>query len=42
VAGLLADPVRARVMGEKGRSWVERDWTWARQAARLDGLLTGL
>ena len=38
--GLLSDPERARAMGEKGRSWIEREWTWDRQAARLDGLLT--
>jgi phosphatidylinositol alpha-1,6-mannosyltransferase len=37
--GLLRDPVRARALGEKGRSWVEREWTWARQAHRLDALL---
>jgi phosphatidylinositol alpha-1,6-mannosyltransferase len=40
VTGLLQDPERARAMGEKGRSWVEREWTWTRQAARLDTLLT--
>lgn len=39
VAGLLADPGRAAELGAKGRSWVEREWTWARQAARLDALL---
>ncbi|MGH3391547.1 MAG: glycosyltransferase family 4 protein [Actinomadura sp.] len=41
VIGLLADPARAQAMGEKGRSWVEREWTWDRQAARLDVLLSG-
>jgi phosphatidylinositol alpha-1,6-mannosyltransferase len=40
VIGLLADPARAKAMGDKGRSWVEREWTWDRQAARLDALLT--
>ncbi|XRQ02977.1 glycosyltransferase family 4 protein [Actinomadura welshii] len=39
VTGLLADPGRARAMGEKGRAWVEREWRWEVQAARLDGLL---
>ena len=39
VIGFLTDPDRARVMGEKGRSWVEREWTWDRQAARLEALL---
>lgn len=38
VIGLLADPERARAMGEKGRSWIEREWTWDRQAARLGRL----
>jgi glycosyltransferase involved in cell wall biosynthesis len=42
VAGLLADPRRARQMGEKGRSWVEREWRWEIQARRLDELLTKL
>lgn len=41
VAELLGDPRRARAMGEKGRSWVEREWRWELQAARLDDLLTG-
>ncbi|TDC67722.1 glycosyltransferase family 1 protein [Actinomadura sp. GC306] len=40
VAGLLADPDRARAMGEKGRAWVEREWRWEIQAARLGSLLT--
>ncbi|GAA3216049.1 glycosyltransferase family 4 protein [Actinocorallia longicatena] len=40
VADLLADPARARDLGARGRSWVEDEWTWARQAARLDALLT--
>ncbi|GAA0599964.1 glycosyltransferase family 4 protein [Actinomadura livida] len=40
LAGLLADPGRARAMGEKGRAWVEREWRWEIQAARLGGLLT--
>ncbi len=37
---LLRDPSRARTMGDKGRAWVEREWRWEVQAARLDGLLT--
>ncbi|MFB4299421.1 glycosyltransferase family 4 protein [Actinomadura sp. NTSP31] len=39
VAGLLADPERARAMGRAGRAWVEREWRWDVQAARLDALL---
>ncbi|MEU9018922.1 glycosyltransferase family 4 protein [Actinomadura sp. NPDC048394] len=41
VAGLLADPDRARAMGRAGRAWVEREWRWEVQAARLDALLHG-
>ncbi|MGI8536533.1 MAG: glycosyltransferase family 4 protein [Mycobacteriales bacterium] len=41
VAGLLADPDRARAMGAAGRAWVERDWQWEGIAARLRVLLLG-
>ncbi|WP_067794360.1 glycosyltransferase family 4 protein [Actinomadura formosensis] len=41
VAGLLADPGRARAMGDRGRAWIEREWRWEIQAARLGRLLTG-
>jgi phosphatidyl-myo-inositol dimannoside synthase len=36
---LLTDPAKARSMGEKGRAWTERDWTWDATAARLRALL---
>ena len=36
---LLSDPTRAKAMGEAGRAWVERDWRWETQAARLASLL---
>jgi hypothetical protein len=26
-------------MGEKGRAWVERDWSWDQTATRLRGLI---
>jgi phosphatidyl-myo-inositol dimannoside synthase len=39
LAGLLADPARARAMGEKGRAWTEREWGWDHVAARLGALL---
>jgi len=39
VAGLLADPVRARAMGQAGRAWVEREWRWDVLAERLRDLL---
>jgi phosphatidylinositol alpha-1,6-mannosyltransferase len=41
VISLLRDPKRAAAMGEKGRSWVERDWRWEVQADRLGALLSG-
>nr|WP_260407697.1 glycosyltransferase family 4 protein [Planomonospora venezuelensis] len=36
---LLADPARARAMGERGREWVTREWGWDRVAARFTELL---
>jgi phosphatidyl-myo-inositol dimannoside synthase len=39
VIGLLGDPDRAREMGQRGRAWVESEWRWEVQAARLDALL---
>jgi phosphatidylinositol alpha-1,6-mannosyltransferase len=39
LAGLLADPARARAMGAAGRAWVEREWRWEDQAAALTALL---
>ena len=41
VAGLLADPAAARVMGAAGRTWVEAEWRWDVLAERLRGLLLG-
>jgi phosphatidylinositol alpha-1,6-mannosyltransferase len=40
VISMLSDPERARAFGRRGRSWVEREWRWEIQAARLDALLT--
>ncbi|MFC4064135.1 glycosyltransferase family 4 protein [Actinoplanes subglobosus] len=39
VAELLADPAKAKAMGEAGRAWVEAEWRWEAQAARLTDLL---
>jgi phosphatidylinositol alpha-1,6-mannosyltransferase len=39
LVSLLADPAGARAMGEKGRAWVERDWTWDLAAARLRSII---
>jgi phosphatidylinositol alpha-1,6-mannosyltransferase len=36
---LLSDPAKARAMGEKGRAWVERDWSWDQTAARLRAII---
>lgn len=41
VAGLLADPDRARAMGAAGRAWMRREWTWPARVARLRALLAG-
>ena len=41
VATLLTDRDAAQAMGEKGRSWVEREWRWDTLAGRLGGLLRG-
>jgi phosphatidylinositol alpha-1,6-mannosyltransferase len=38
---LLSDPSRAKAMGAAGREWVEREWRWQTQAARLTTLLQG-
>jgi phosphatidyl-myo-inositol dimannoside synthase len=39
VAGLLAEPVAARAMGERGRAWVRENWTWDVSVAKLRTLL---
>ncbi|SJZ65441.1 phosphatidylinositol alpha-1,6-mannosyltransferase [Marinactinospora thermotolerans DSM 45154] len=41
VVRLLRDPSAAREMGERGRAWVEKEWSWDRAAARLGELLEG-
>ena len=41
LTALLDDPAGARAMGEKGRAWVERDWSWDAAAARLRSLIEG-
>jgi phosphatidyl-myo-inositol dimannoside synthase len=41
ITGLLTDPATARAMGEKGRAWVERDWSWEMAAARLRSIIDG-
>jgi len=39
VIELLADPAKARAMGEKGLAWVDREWRWELAAARLTAIL---
>ena len=39
VAGLLADPDLARLMGDRGRDWVQREWSWDATAATLREML---
>jgi phosphatidylinositol alpha-1,6-mannosyltransferase len=41
VAGLLADPAAAAVIGKRGRAWVEREWRWDLLADRMGDLLAG-
>lgn len=41
VAGLLANPDKARAIGAAGRAWVVRDWSWDAAAAQLDSMLRG-
>ncbi len=36
---LLGNPEQARAMGAAGRAWVEREWRWETQAARMARLL---
>ncbi len=36
---LLGNPEKARAMGAAGRAWVEREWRWETQAARMARLL---
>jgi phosphatidyl-myo-inositol dimannoside synthase len=36
---LLSDPAGAAAMGEKGRAWIDREWTWDLVAERLKALL---
>ncbi len=42
VADLLADPALATAMGQRGRSWVEQQWTWPIVSGRLTDLLDGI
>jgi phosphatidylinositol alpha-1,6-mannosyltransferase len=39
---LLGNPAGASRMGEQGRSWVEREWSWPTVSRRLTDLLDGV
>jgi phosphatidylinositol alpha-1,6-mannosyltransferase len=39
---LLSDPVAAQAMGERGRRWVQEEWSWQDRADRLQQLLGGV
>jgi phosphatidylinositol alpha-1,6-mannosyltransferase len=39
LVALLEDPAGAKAMGDKGRAWVERDWSWDLTASRLRALI---
>lgn len=41
VADLLADPVRARALGDAGRAWTLAAWRWDLLGDRLSGILAG-
>jgi len=41
LVALLSDPDAARAMGDKGRAWVERDWSWDLTADRLRSIIDG-
>jgi phosphatidyl-myo-inositol dimannoside synthase len=38
---LLSDPVGASAMGEKGRDWIAREWSWDLVTQRLHHILAG-
>lgn len=39
LVALLSDPAGARAMGEKGRAWVEQEWSWDQTATTLRALI---
>jgi phosphatidylinositol alpha-1,6-mannosyltransferase len=41
IIDLVADPAKAKAMGEKGLAWVHREWRWDLVADRLQQLLDG-
>jgi len=41
IAYLLTNPETAKAMGNAGRAWVTKEWTWEQNFKKLDGLLSG-
>lgn len=41
ITKILSDPHRGAVMGNAGRQWASRHWTWDAQGKRLAQLITG-
>jgi phosphatidylinositol alpha-1,6-mannosyltransferase len=41
ISAVLSDPTLAKRLGTAGRAWVEAEWQWDHQAARLATLLAG-
>ena len=39
VAGLLADPERAVAMGQKGRDYIQKEWSWSVRVPQLAQVL---
>jgi phosphatidyl-myo-inositol dimannoside synthase len=39
LTALLSDPSGAAAMGDKGKGWIEREWTWDLVARRLQDIL---
>jgi glycosyltransferase involved in cell wall biosynthesis/SAM-dependent methyltransferase len=39
---LLADPAAARAMGNRGRAWVESNWTWPKVAGEFLGVYSAI
>jgi len=42
ITALLADPAKARAMGQRGLDWVRQEWDWSRVADRLERVLRGV
>ena len=40
VAAVLGDPQARALLGERGRKWVQAEWSWERQVERLSKLVT--